>query len=71
MVGLNVVPCYILSAIDQKTEDPVAIRTLAPDLARDDGVVQDLRAQVKSAGAVAHKNALDQHGGAIRAEFAD
>jgi serine/threonine-protein kinase len=49
-------------ALDLKSEKPIAIRLLAPDLAGDEPLFEALRAQVKSASALQHKNIASTFG---------
>jgi hypothetical protein len=43
-------------AVDLESQKPVALRTLAPDICQDEPLLDRLRAQVKTASALQHKN---------------
>ncbi len=57
-------------SLDLKTQKPIAIRILAPDLADDESTLERLREQVKIASALQHKNIASTYGmgkeGALR-----
>lgn len=49
-------------SLDLKTQKPIAIRILAPDLAADEPTLERLREQVKGASTLQHKNIASTYG---------
>ncbi len=47
---------HLYRSLDTKTQKPIAIRILAPDIAADEPTLDRLREQVKAASALQHKN---------------
>ncbi len=52
----------LLAAKDQKTSRPIAVRVLAPGLIATPEAVETLRAEVKTAAAIQHKNLVATYG---------
>lgn len=52
----------ILAAHDQKTQRPIAVRVLAPGLIATPGALETLRAEIKTAASIQHKNLVATYG---------
>ncbi len=52
----------ILAARDQKTQRPIAVRVLAPGLIATPAALETLRAEVKTAASIQHKNLVGTYG---------